>query len=504
MIEDQVQVEGARGPDPGARWPAKLDVFGIGVTPTNYEEATSVILDAAQRGESGVVSCHSVHALIASSCDAVLAEQVNTFQMVAPDGQPVRWALNLLHAAGLRERVYGPELMLRLCGESAVRGVPIYLYGGRPGVTEKLRDRVCERFPGLQISGMETPPFSPLSPEQDEAVVQRINSSGARLVFIGLGFPKQDRFAYAHCPRINAIQVCVGAAFDFHAGVKSIAPAWMQRRGLEWLYRLIHEPRRLAGRYFVTNSIYLGKLAAAMCGRWLGGARRRDLGEAKNRTAGSPGGFDMTDDVREQYRRILQERRAETGQCAPALRTLGLTACSRGEGVTTTAVELAVTAAMSSDDRVLLVDANLAHPAVHAIFGVPPSPGFADAVLQGEDPLRAVRSTAIPNLSILPASGLHGDPARAFASTRLASVVASLKENFDLVVFDMPDASLASLVVRLGVLLDGTILVMESERVAGDVAQRTKDVLVQGNVRLQGVLMSKQRHYLPRWLERIL
>ena len=257
---------------PPVNWPSKLDLFGVGVTPTTYEEATAVILEAAQRGQGGVVSCHPVHGVVTTSCDKSLARQVNSFEMVTPDGQPVRWALNLFHGAGLRDRVYGPQLMLCLCRGAAAEGISIYLYGGGPGVVEQLQTRLCAMFPRLQVAGREMPPFSTLTPEEDEAVIERINSSGAGLVFIGLGFPKQDRFAYQHRRRLKAVQVCVGAAFDFHAGSKKTAPPWMQRCGLEWLFRLIQEPGRLWHRYLTTNTLFLWKCAVELCRRACGGS----------------------------------------------------------------------------------------------------------------------------------------------------------------------------------------------------------------------------------------
>src|SRR5439155_7887040 len=146
-------------------------------------------------------------------------------------------------------------------------GIPIYLYGGTPLVAEKLRANLLGLFPALQIAGWEAPPFRTLRQEEDRDVVERIRQSGAGLVFIGLGCPKQDLFAYDHRQSLNAIQVCVGAAFDFHAGVKKMAPPWMQRRGLEWLYRVCQEPGRLWRRYLITNSIFLMKLALALARR---------------------------------------------------------------------------------------------------------------------------------------------------------------------------------------------------------------------------------------------
>ena len=242
-------------------WPTKVDLFGIGVSPTNYQEAVEATINAANRGSAGVVSCHAVHAVVTASTDADLKDMVNTFEMITPDGQPVRWALNLLHRASLRDRVYGPELTLRLCERAATEGVSVYLYGGSPDVIEKLQVRLRQDFPGLQIAGYESPPFRALSPAEDAEMVERINASGAGLVFIGLGCPKQDVFAYEHRDKIRAVQICVGAAFDFHAGVKPMAPAWMQRNGLEWLYRLLREPGRLWRRYLVTNTIFVVMLA---------------------------------------------------------------------------------------------------------------------------------------------------------------------------------------------------------------------------------------------------
>ena len=172
--------------------------------------------------------------------------------------------LNLLHRVGLRERVYGPELMLRLCGRAAEEGVSIYLYGSAPHVIERLRTNLLAKFPALIVAGAESPPFRELTAEEEEAMLQRIRASGAGLVFIGLGAPKQDLFAYRCRDRLGVVLVCVGAAFDFHAEIKRMAPGWMQRSGLEWFFRLCSEPRRLWRRYLVTNSIFLGKLAKSL------------------------------------------------------------------------------------------------------------------------------------------------------------------------------------------------------------------------------------------------
>lgn len=252
---------------PRVAWPRKVSVFGVDVSITNYDEATEAIVAAARARQSAIVSCHAVHALITASDDPMLRRQVNTFEMITPDGQPVRWALNRLYGAGLTERVYGPELTLRVCRRAAEERIPIYLYGGTERVLELLRANLTAKFPGLRIVGAESPPFRALTPQEDRDVVRRVRDSGARLVFIGLGAPKQDVFAYEHRAEFEAVQLCVGAAFDFHAGIKPMAPAWMQRHGLEWLYRLVQEPKRLWRRYMVTNAAFLAKLTKALIGQ---------------------------------------------------------------------------------------------------------------------------------------------------------------------------------------------------------------------------------------------
>jgi len=245
-------------------WPAKYDLFGVQISATDYGEAVRAILDAARRREPAVASFHAVHALMTAAEDPALRRAVNGFEMVAPDGQPVRWALRLLHGIRLKDRVYGPELMRRLCREAAGGRIGVYLYGSSPEVLRRLCENLVAEHPGLVIAGAESPPFRPLTTEEEEQTVRRIGTSGAELVLVGLGAPKQDWFAHRIRGRVRLPVVCVGAAFDFHAGAKPMAPAWMQRSGLEWLFRLLCEPRRLARRYLVTNTLFLTKLAGAI------------------------------------------------------------------------------------------------------------------------------------------------------------------------------------------------------------------------------------------------
>jgi exopolysaccharide biosynthesis WecB/TagA/CpsF family protein len=238
-------------------------LFGVRVAATNYDEIVDVVSRAAIEGVPAVVSLHAVHAIVESARNGDLLAKVNRFDAILPDGQPVRWALNNLYGVGLRERVFGAEFMLRLCARAADEAIPIYHYGSTPHVIELMQQKLLAKFPALQIAGSESPPFRALTRDEDDALVRRINLSGAGIVFIGLGCPKQDHFAADHADRLRAVQVCVGAAFDFHAGTKPMAPAWMQRRGLEWVFRLACEPRRLWRRYLQTNSIFLAKWLAA-------------------------------------------------------------------------------------------------------------------------------------------------------------------------------------------------------------------------------------------------
>jgi N-acetylglucosaminyldiphosphoundecaprenol N-acetyl-beta-D-mannosaminyltransferase len=241
-------------------WPMSLNVIGVPVSLTTYDEAMECIMSAVARGDPALVTALAVHGIVVASHDEVFRRRIAEFHIVAPDGQPVRHALNLLYKTGLRDRVCGPELMRRLCREAARRNVSIYLYGSTPTTVTRLRERLVARIPGLRVAGWEPSVFRALSDAEDRDLVERINGSGARLVFIGLGCPLQETFAHVHYPAIRAVQVCVGAAFDFLSDMKRMAPAWMQAHALEWLFRLAQEPRRLAYRYTVQNSQFVTRL----------------------------------------------------------------------------------------------------------------------------------------------------------------------------------------------------------------------------------------------------
>ena len=261
-------------------WPEKREVLGVPVSITDYEESLELVLRAARARRPTTVDHMAVHDLMEAVRDPAFLRRIRAFDIVAPDGQPVRWALNRLWGARLSDRVYGPELMKRICARAAEEGIGIYLYGSSPQVLDTLCARLVEQYPGIHIAGAESPPFRALTPVEDRTAVERINGSGAGIVFVGLGCPKQEIFADEHRESIRAVQLCVGAAFDFLAGSKKMAPRWMQKRGLEWLFRMLSEPRRLTARYLKTNSLFAVKIARELV--FSKHVSRSRIGDAQN------------------------------------------------------------------------------------------------------------------------------------------------------------------------------------------------------------------------------
>ena len=244
------------------------NVLGIFVDQTTYAKATEAVLTAARLGRPFALTALAVHGVMTGVQDRAHGARLNSFDMVTPDGQPVRWALNVLHGAGLADRVYGPLLTLRVLEGAAAEGLPVYLYGSTDATLDRLVPKLLEMFPALKIAGREPSKFRAAQPGEPEEIAARITSSGARIVLVGLGCPRQEVFAYAMRPLLPMSLLAVGAAFDYHAGQLRRPPAWMQRRGLEWAWRLGLEPRRLWKRYLVLNPIYASRLLAQKIGLW--------------------------------------------------------------------------------------------------------------------------------------------------------------------------------------------------------------------------------------------
>jgi exopolysaccharide biosynthesis WecB/TagA/CpsF family protein len=238
----------------------KQNILGIGVSAVDYEAAVAAIIAAAAERRPMAVSALAVHGVMTGVLDAEQRYRLNHLDLVVPDGQPVRWALNLLHGAALPDRVYGPTLTLKLCAEAARRELPIFLYGSRPEVLQALQTNLCARFPGLRIAGVQPSRFRQIDAAERAATVAAIQASGAALVFVGLGCPRQEVWAYEYRDLLAMPLIAVGAAFDFHAGLLAQAPPRLQRFGLEWAYRLLKEPRRLWRRYVLLNPLYLALL----------------------------------------------------------------------------------------------------------------------------------------------------------------------------------------------------------------------------------------------------
>jgi N-acetylglucosaminyldiphosphoundecaprenol N-acetyl-beta-D-mannosaminyltransferase len=232
---------------------ARVDVLGVHVSAVNMPQAVAEISRWIADREQHYVCVTGVHGVMESQDDPELRSIHNASGLTTPDGMPMVWAARRAGFADA-DRVYGPDLMLELCERAAANGWRLYFYGGKDGVPELLADRLQQRFEGLIVAGTWSPPFRPLSAAEDEELVSRINASGADIVWVGLSTPKQERWMAAHVGRLEApVLLGVGAAFDIHAGTLPQAPRWLQRSGLEWLYRLAREPRRLWRRYLRNN-----------------------------------------------------------------------------------------------------------------------------------------------------------------------------------------------------------------------------------------------------------
>lgn len=246
------------------------DVIGSPIDVLDWGTAIARISAWARGNESRVVCICNVHSVVTARQDPSFAKVIVQADMATPDGAPVAWLMRKLGIEG-QDRINGPDLMWRYCCVAAQHDESIYLYGGQQATLDILQRKLLEQFPGLKIAGAYSPPFRALTPEEDAAVVESINASGAGTVWVSLGCPKQEKWMAEHKGRIKAVMIGVGAAFDYHAGTIQRAPLWMQHRGLEWLHRLCSEPRRLWKRYLVTNTLFIFHAVSQLAGL---GARR--------------------------------------------------------------------------------------------------------------------------------------------------------------------------------------------------------------------------------------
>lgn len=250
----------------------RASVIGSLIDLLDWEGTIARIAAWGRAGESRYVVASNVHSVVTAVFDQRFARVVNAADMVTCDGAPVTWMLRQLGAPAQR-RINGPDLMLRYFAAEASTAGRVYLYGGTQAALDGLAERAKRDYPGLQIVGTHSPPFRPPTEDEDLLDVTRINASGAHVVFVGLGCPKQELWMAAHVDRINAVMIGVGAAFDYHAGLQPRAPEWMQHHGLEWAYRLLRDPRRLWRRYVFTNIPFLVMGGAQWIASRITGAR---------------------------------------------------------------------------------------------------------------------------------------------------------------------------------------------------------------------------------------
>jgi N-acetylglucosaminyldiphosphoundecaprenol N-acetyl-beta-D-mannosaminyltransferase len=264
-------------PAPAPIAPDEVSILGIPLAMTDYEATMDWIDATIAHREKGYICVAATHTVMVCDEDPELREAVLNSSLTVPDGQPLVWAMNAM-GGDLEDRVYGPELMARYCERAAARGTRMYLYGGRnQGALVQLALNLRKRFPGVKIVGGYSPPFRDLSEEEEDAIVAEMNGSKADVIWVGVGAPKQEKWMAAMRDRLDApVLVGVGAAFDFHAGLIPQAPEWMQSAGLEWLFRMAQEPRRLAPRYVRYNPRFITGFARQY-------ARHRLMGDVRER-----------------------------------------------------------------------------------------------------------------------------------------------------------------------------------------------------------------------------
>lgn len=247
--------------------PERRQVLGIEVDNTSYADVTGRALAWTRAGDSRYVCVANVYSIMEAHDAGAFRAVMESADLVTPDGMPLVWSLKLL---GLKSatRVYGPDLTPIILGAAAREGVSVGFYGANPEVLARLVGVVRQRFPALEIPYAYAPPFRPLNLAEDDEVVRQINAAGVRILFVGLGAPKQEYWMAAHRGRVNAVMLGVGAAFDFLAGTKRQAPRWMMSVGLEWLFRLMTEPRRLWRRYLKHNPRFIFLFALQLFGKY--------------------------------------------------------------------------------------------------------------------------------------------------------------------------------------------------------------------------------------------
>jgi N-acetylglucosaminyldiphosphoundecaprenol N-acetyl-beta-D-mannosaminyltransferase len=229
-----------------------IAILGTLLHSIDYQSGVDQIIELALANRSRSIYCANVHMIMEAYDSPEFRKVVNSADLVTPDGMPLVWLMRM-RGVKKQERVYGPTLMLRTLETAEEKGLSVGFLGGFPETLDLLVQKMLTRFPRLKIGYQSSPPYQALSVEEDRHITDEIKNSGVKILFVGLGCPKQEKWIHAHKEQIPAVMIGVGAAFDFHAGIKKQAPGWMQRSGLEWLFRLLTEPGRLWKRYLIHN-----------------------------------------------------------------------------------------------------------------------------------------------------------------------------------------------------------------------------------------------------------
>lgn len=464
-------------------------VIGLPVDVLDRTSVSARIVAWAKNRESRTVCFVNVHSAVHAARHESHRLALLGADMVAPDGAPIAWTLRY---KGFRnqQRVDGPGMMWRLCADAMVAGVKIGLYGSSPSTLQALREQLNVSFPELQIAYAYSPPFRELTDDEESAVCSDIAGSGAGLLFVGLGCPKQEYWMARHRGIIPAVMLGVGAAFEFHAGTVSRAPEWLCEHGLEWLHRLLTQPRRLWRRYLFSNSMFLGLSAAeALC----------SLTSARQVSAHLSNPY-FSDDRMMKMNTTLDVRaieelvtRIDARLGGPGGRIVGFVASGSGEG-TTTLVHAYAGAVLSRLQRRVLI---LGVDKVGAgLPGVLPS-------LAGGQPLEDC-------LQALPGGGFAGSLVGGGSDEALWELLVrrdlwdALRDRFDSVVLDLPATSVSRVGLVCATQCDGVVVVIEAEKTRAPVVENLIASLRAVGATLLGTVLNRRRYYLPeriyRWL----
>lgn len=464
-------------------------VLGVQVDALSPGLAVARLMAWAEARESRYACLCNVHSVVEARRNQRHLQALQGADLVLPDGAPIAWTLRAKGRSG-QSRVDGPGTMWRLCAQAEQAGVRIGLFGATPDTLQALQRRLQRAFPRLEIAYAFSPPFRALSTAEDAAVCRAIADAGVGLLFVGLGCPKQERWMADHRDRLPAVMLGVGAAFDFHAGTVARAPEWMGEAGLEWLHRLAGNPRRLAGRYLVTNSAFIARSAAEVTGALLGRRPQRLQADAAQMTMHHPHPAHAL--VCGQALQALVARIEHA--VAPARgRVIQFVAGQSGAGTSTMAAAYAAVHAARAPGSVLLLSV------VHAGTG---QAGALSTLLQSETARApAAGADGVCRLQVQgPVDGSGGEA----GLLRDPQCWERLRGRYRLVVLDMPSAATSPAGLLLAGLSDGVVVVVEAERSRAPAVKELMRRLRAGQANVLGTVLNKRRQHLParlfRWL----